>query len=63
MHLLRDFQAAIHHGLRRELSPIQWWRSVRGVKSFAVLSLRDPMPFLTAATQALFVMLSPRERN
>jgi len=63
IHLLRDIQATIHHGLRRELTPAQWWRSVRGVKSFAVLSLRDPLPFLTAAGQALFVMLSPRERN
>lgn len=62
-HLLRDVQAALYHGLRRELGPLQWWRSVRGVKSFAVLSLRDPKPFLTAAGQSLFVMLSPRERN
>jgi D-aspartate ligase len=63
MHLLRDIQATLYHGLRRELTPAQWWRSVRGVKTFAVLSWRDPKPFLTAAGQALFVMLSPRERT
>ncbi|UCG25081.1 MAG: carboxylate--amine ligase, partial [Chloroflexota bacterium] len=63
IHLMRDIQAALYHLFRRELTLRDWWRSTRGVKAFAVFSWRDPLPFLSAVSQSLFVALSPRERG
>ncbi|HET9522189.1 MAG TPA: hypothetical protein VFO73_14165 [Candidatus Limnocylindrales bacterium] len=40
-----DVQAAIARGMRGELTPAGWWRSVRGPKFEAVFSLADPVPF------------------
>jgi D-aspartate ligase len=46
IYLRHDLQAALH-GLRRgELDLGGWLRSLRGPKAYAVLSLRDPLPFL-----------------
>jgi predicted ATP-grasp superfamily ATP-dependent carboligase len=61
IHLLRDLESSLYHWRRGELSLRAWWRSIRGVRVFAVFSLRDPLPFLTAIYQAIPVMLSPRE--
>lgn len=63
IHLLRDIQAALYHLRRGELTLAQWRHSVKGVKSYAVFSWSDPMPFLSAVSQSLFVMFSRRERN
>lgn len=63
MHLLRDLQASAYHLRRRELTVSDWWRSVRGPKTFAILSWRDPMPFVSALVRAASVALSPRERQ
>jgi predicted ATP-grasp superfamily ATP-dependent carboligase len=41
-----DLQAAIARGRRGELTPVGWWRSVRGPKIEAVFSRSDPVPFL-----------------
>jgi D-aspartate ligase len=41
-----DTQAAFVRWRRRELTLRSWWRSVRGKRTDAVLSWRDPLPFL-----------------
>lgn len=41
-----DVQAALARGRRGELTPIGWWRSVRGPKIEAVFARNDPVPFL-----------------
>lgn len=40
-----DLQAAAVQMARRELSPLGWWRSVRGHRCEAVFDRRDPRPF------------------
>jgi D-aspartate ligase len=40
-----DLQAALARGRRGELTPMGWWRSVRGPKVEAVFSVSDPVPF------------------
>ena len=44
--LRRDAQAAAVAMRRRELTPRQWLRSLRGPKSHAIWSARDPRPFM-----------------
>jgi predicted ATP-grasp superfamily ATP-dependent carboligase len=46
IYLRRDLQAGLRHMYRRELSPLEWVRSLRGPKIDAVWSLSDPMPFV-----------------
>jgi predicted ATP-grasp superfamily ATP-dependent carboligase len=41
-----DIQAALRQMLRGELSPLGWWRSVRGERWEAVFDRRDPRPFV-----------------
>lgn len=52
IHLIRDLQAARRQWRRGELTVGAWWRSLRGKKAFAIISLRDPMPFLWAVLNA-----------
>ncbi|SDC38717.1 Predicted ATP-dependent carboligase, ATP-grasp superfamily [Geodermatophilus telluris] len=42
----RDVQSALYWVRRGELTPLQWWRSVRGPKSHAVASRSDPLPLV-----------------
>jgi predicted ATP-grasp superfamily ATP-dependent carboligase len=53
IHLVRDLQASIHHWRRGELTPGAWLKSVRGPKSYAIISFRDPLPFLAAMMKAI----------
>jgi D-aspartate ligase len=46
VHLRRDTMAAITLMRRGDLTTADWLRSLRGRKSFAVWSLRDPLPFV-----------------
>jgi D-aspartate ligase len=48
----RDVQSALYFLRRRQLSPLNWWRSVRGPKWHAVLSRSDPEPFVHDLLQA-----------
>jgi D-aspartate ligase len=48
----RDLQSALYFLRRGELSPAQWWRSVRGPKTHAVISRTDPLPFALDVVQA-----------
>jgi D-aspartate ligase len=43
---LQDCRASFYHFRRRELSALNWLRSVRDCKEFAWLRLNDPLPFL-----------------
>ena len=63
IHLLRDLQATWYHWQRGELSLKEWWRSWRGQKTFAILSWRDPAPFLLALRRSLQTILSSRNRQ
>jgi len=43
----RDLQASWKYYRDRKLSITEWIKSLYGVNSFAVLSIRDPMPFIS----------------
>jgi len=45
IHYRRDFQAALHHWRKGELTLEEWARSWRGPKQDALFSLSDPVPF------------------
>lgn len=62
VHLLRDFQAALYHWRRGELTLAEWWQSLNGPKAFAIFSLRDPLPFVAALIRAVPEFLSPRAK-
>ncbi|KKL49084.1 hypothetical protein LCGC14_2319030, partial [marine sediment metagenome] len=47
IYLREDVRAALTRHRRGELGVREWWRSVRGPKAYAVLSFRDPAPFLS----------------
>lgn len=53
IHLLRDSRSAVYYLRRGELSVRDWISSIRGRKAFAVWSLRDPLPFLSAVWSGL----------
>ena len=62
----RDVQSALYFLRRGELTPGDWWRSVRGPKWHAVLSRSDPQPFvhdLLQATRRGAGMLTSRARR
>jgi predicted ATP-grasp superfamily ATP-dependent carboligase len=47
-----DVQAALARARRGELTPLAWWRSVRGPKVEAVFARNDPVPFLADLVHA-----------
>lgn len=63
IHLLRDLQSAFYYWRKGELSFNEWWRSLRGHKTYALLSWSDPAPFMFALLRVLPTLLSPRERG
>ena len=63
IHLLRDLQAAAHGIWNRQLGLGECIQSIRGPKAFAVLSIRDPLPFLAALLGSLSELRSPRARG
>lgn len=63
VHLRRDFQSALHYWRRGELTPVDWWRSWRGPKAYALFSLRDPRPFLSDGWRVARTVLSREERR
>ncbi|MFQ5708103.1 MAG: carboxylate--amine ligase [bacterium] len=46
IYLRQDLQSAFFYWRRGELTLRHWWRSLRGRKTYAVLSWADPLPFL-----------------
>ena len=46
VHIARDVPSAWYYLRRGELTPVQWWRSLQGLKTDAVFSRHDPAPFV-----------------
>ena len=63
IHLLRDFQASFYYWRHRDLTVKEWWQSLRGRKTYALFSWRDPAPFLSALRKSIGIMLSPTARQ
>ena len=63
IHVRRDTQAALAGWWRGELTLLDWWRSVRGRKGYALFSWRDPMPFLSDLVDLMRLLLSSEERK
>lgn len=61
--LHRDIQAARQYYKEGRLTIRDWLKSLCGVKSFAVLSIRDPLPFLTIIYDALTGLFRPRKNE
>ncbi len=59
-----DLQAALVRLARGQLSPIGWWRSVRGQRIEAVFARRDPVPFVADVVNTVgFALSSARRRR
>ncbi|MDH3691956.1 MAG: carboxylate--amine ligase [Gammaproteobacteria bacterium] len=58
IYLRRDLQAALHARRRGELSAGEWLSSIRGPKTYAVFSLRDPLPFLLDFRRSIGLAIS-----
>lgn len=63
IYLRHDLQSALYWWRRGELSPAQWWRSVRGPKTEAVLAWRDPMPFVADVAHSVATLLGSARRR
>lgn len=63
VHLMRDLQASWYYWRSGSLTLRGWLDSMRGEKAFAIISLRDPRPFLSAVLAAFGVLRSARERG
>lgn len=63
IHLVRDCVSALHYWRRGELSLAEWSNSLRGAKAYAVLDLRDPLPFCADLLRAVRLLLSPHDRR
>jgi predicted ATP-grasp superfamily ATP-dependent carboligase len=61
--LRRDLQSAVYHWREGELSVGEWWRSVRGKKTYALLSWRDPGPFFGDIVRSVRLYMQPEERR
>lgn len=55
----RDLRAAWHTWRRGELTPANWWRSIRGPKTCAVFSWSDPVPFLADCLRTVTKSAAP----
>lgn len=53
IYLRHDLQSAFYYWRRGRLSIREWWRSISGRKTEAVLDLRDPMPFIADLVQSV----------
>lgn len=63
IHLRRDSQSALYYWRRGQLSLKSWWRSWRGPKVYALLSLKDPLPFFHDLFSAIGILLRKKERE
>lgn len=61
--LRHDFQSAVYYWLQGELSFRAWLRSLRGPKTFAIFSWRDPLPFVFDCLHTLRRALSSEGRK
>ena len=63
IYLRQDLQSALHEWRQGNLSSMEWWRSFRGRKTYALFSWQDPAPFLGDLTRMARVLLSQEERR
>lgn len=63
IYLRSDVQAALRQWLQGELTLRQWWGTWRGRKGYAVLSWRDPRPFLFDFMAAIRDLAGARGRS
>ncbi len=63
IYLKRDLQSALYHRRRGELTFLDWWRSVRGIKVDALFAWNDPGPFIGDLARAVRLYLNREERR
>jgi predicted ATP-grasp superfamily ATP-dependent carboligase len=63
IHLRRDSQSALYYWRRGELTLKEWWRSIRGRKTYALFSWTDPAPFFGDLVRVIRTYLQPEERK
>ena len=63
IYLRRDLQSAVFHWRNGNLTFIEWIKSLRGHKKFALFSWSDPGPFIGDISRSIRLFLSPEERN
>lgn len=63
VHLRRDLQSVLYYWRKGDLTLVEWARSWRGKKAFALFSWRDPLPFLSDLWRVSRTAVSPRERR
>lgn len=69
IYLRRDMQSALYYWKRGELTLVDWWRTFRGRKGYAVWSLRDQRPFWSDLLRIIFpkktaaAQLAPQTRT
>lgn len=61
--LRRDLQSALYHWRQGDLSLMDWWRSVRGRKTYALFSWTDPGPFIGDLQRAIRLYFRAEERR
>jgi predicted ATP-grasp superfamily ATP-dependent carboligase len=63
IYLRQDFRSALYRWRKGELTLKEWRRSWHGLKTDAVFSWRDPVPFLSDIIHVVRVLLSDKERR
>ncbi|MGI9494597.1 MAG: hypothetical protein ACR2NK_00960 [Mariniblastus sp.] len=63
IHLRKDLQSSLVYWRRGELRLVEWLKSIRGKKAYAVASWRDPLPFIFDCWQAVSLLTSSRRRK
>lgn len=61
--LRRDIMASVEYHARGDLSFRDWLNSIKGVKTFAVFSIRDPLPFIFDFAELLKKMFESAGRG
>jgi D-aspartate ligase len=63
IHLVRDLRSALHYLRTGELTPLAWYRSLRGPKVYADLDRSDPIPFVADLLRGIRVVLGVPRRT
>ncbi len=63
IHLRKDLQSSLVYWRRGELRLVEWLKSIRGKKAYAVASWRDPLPFIFDCWQAVSLITSSRRKK
>jgi len=63
MGIRRDLQSALYHWRQGDLTIRDWWKSVKGKKTYALFSWTDPGPFFADLSRSIKLFLKPEERG